>query len=361
MLESDYLGPKTPIVIHDKKAPKGKTQTLPIRPRPDVINLENPDKNRQSSNPLKRKTPSEESCQQYERSHTTRHNEDDTSIKRVDFSHIRDEVKNFSEDPLSDEIYLTAHRKAERKEKQLRNSERENAMHEKSELERLLSELKGPDWLRTMGISGITESEKKNFEPKRDHFIRGVRNLIQKFVDWKEQQKELKRKKEQASAEREEEEAEEEDDDGDESEDSEQEEDGEDVSENAEDDKAQGETEVKSDQGEHQDSSVNSVDSSALQLQREAQIAKKSSSPPPLAAAASAPFTSFYAKPYLRDAALGKHRRGRTILAFGHPLPDLGDREFALPEEFVTKEVLRSNARKRRRLKREIREEKREG
>jgi hypothetical protein len=57
------------------------------------------------------------------------------------------------------------------------------------------------------------------------------------------------------------------------------------------------------------------------------------------------PFTSFYnTKPQLREAAMGKSRRGRNMTAFGLPLPD---------SNFVSEEAIIANARKRRRLKRE--------
>ncbi|KAI5298002.1 hypothetical protein KEM56_004386, partial [Ascosphaera pollenicola] len=58
-------------------------------------------------------------------------------------------------DPLSDELYFKAHRRLERQEKQLRNIERDRAQHEKIQLDRLLEELEGHDWLRTMGIRSV--------------------------------------------------------------------------------------------------------------------------------------------------------------------------------------------------------------
>ncbi|KAI9869879.1 MAG: hypothetical protein M1823_008919, partial [Watsoniomyces obsoletus] len=72
-----------------------------------------------------------------------------------------------NEDPLSEEAYSKVHRKAERHEKQMKNGDKERAQHEKYQLERLLDDLRGPDWLKTLGISGIIETEKKRYEPKR--------------------------------------------------------------------------------------------------------------------------------------------------------------------------------------------------
>lgn len=65
------------------------------------------------------------------------------------------------------------------------------------------------------------------------------------------------------------------------------------------------------------------------------------------------PFISFYSKPHLRDAALGKIRRGgRAVTAFGKPVPDVEEREFELPQDILTQEAIMSSRRKRRRLHR---------
>lgn len=100
-------------------------------------------------------------------------------------------------DTLPEEVYQKAHRKAERHEKQLRNIEKERAQHEKVQLDRLLDELKGPDWLKVMGISGVTDSEKKLYEPKRSLFIKEVNALIAKFRHWKEEEKRRRVEREQ--------------------------------------------------------------------------------------------------------------------------------------------------------------------
>jgi len=55
----------------------------------------------------------------------------------------------------------------------------------------------------------------------------------------------------------------------------------------------------------------------------------------------------------MRQASLGKHRHGRNATAFGQPIPELEQHVFELPDDFVTQEFLRDNARKRRRRKRE--------
>lgn len=50
-----------------------------------------------------------------------------------------------------------------------------------------------------MGISGITDSEKKNFEGKREYFIREVSFLIEKFRKWREEERKRKLERDLAS------------------------------------------------------------------------------------------------------------------------------------------------------------------
>ncbi|MCJ1387432.1 hypothetical protein MMC18_000275 [Xylographa bjoerkii] len=251
------------------------------------------------------------------------------AVQKIDFSSIPQQMLRTGTDPLSDEVYFKAHRRAERQEKQLRNIEKERAQHEKVQLERLLEGLKGHDWLRVMGISGITDSEKKSFEPKRDWFIREVSYLIDKFKRWKEEEKRRKVEKELSVK------ADEEEDD--------------------EDDVEAG--------GSFGDSSNSPQDVdtlAALQLHNESVSASRtkhkgkhaiiaSLQPPPL----ERPFTSFYSKPYMREAALGKHRRGRTRFAFGQVVPELAERPFDLPREMLTNDAIKASARSRRRARRE--------
>ncbi|KAF4768943.1 hypothetical protein HAV15_008480 [Penicillium sp. str.  len=101
-------------------------------------------------------------------------------------------------DPLSEETYFRAHRKFERQEKQLRNIERNRAQHEQQVLERLLDELRGHDWLRMMGLTGVHESEKKLYEPKRDILIQELVTLVNKFQAWKDEERRRKLEKEKA-------------------------------------------------------------------------------------------------------------------------------------------------------------------
>jgi hypothetical protein len=245
----------------------------------------------------------------------------------LDYASIAKAVHcNDGEDPLSDSYYFTQHRRAERKEKQLRNIEKERAMHEKVQLERLLDGLQGPDWLKVMGITGVTAGETRDWESKRDYFVKEVETLVDKFRLWKEEEKRLRAEKEAALAAREEDEEE----DGDETE-------------------------------ESDTVMVNGRDPPPpRQHPKEPEPPKPRRPPRPhgfllpfVPPEPAAPFQSFYAKPHLRAAALGKHRHGRNASAFGQPIPDFEEKEFQLPEDFVDPQFLKDNARQRRRRKRE--------
>ena len=264
----------------------------------------------------------------------------------VDLSTFLKNVPDHPDDPLSEDAFLKSHKRAERKEKQLRNIERERAMHEKVQLDRLLEGLQGHDWLKVLGISGITDSEAKRYEPKRDYFIAEVQTLVNKFQEWKDEEKRQRIEREAAlAAERE---AEEDDD-----------------SESL----SSSESSV-----EPPSSDLNA--SAARQLQQETASALKSTPkqansaqnkppsrskdraaivppPEPIPYRPPSPITSFYSKRHMRDAALKKTRHGRSVTAFGQPLPEPEEQEFELPADYVTAEVLKARGREWRRRKRE--------
>jgi len=237
-------------------------------------------------------------------------------------------------DPLNEEVYSKLHRKAERHEKQMKNGDRERAQHEKYQLERLLDELKGPDWLKTLGISGVTDTEKKRYELKRKLFIRETKALIDKFKWWKEEEKRRKREKEEALAE---EAAELED------------------QQTSESDDGSARS-TSADQPAPDSSEIDALASQQLLEEVKSAIVKKKRvsqgfevfpEPPPLRS-----FTSFFDKKHLRDAAVEGRQRGRTILAWGVPVPEIEEREFQLPEGYATEEMIKARHRNRRRVRR---------
>ena len=255
-------------------------------------------------------------------------------------------------DPLDDEMYALTHRRFERRERQMRNIEREHAQHEKLQLDRILDELRGPDWLRVMGIGGIIpDQDKKLYEPKRSFFVKELTALLDKFKAWKEEEKRRKLEKERMLLREEEAKVEKEEEEEEEEKEEEEEEDA--VSDDLE--------------------SINTSDVdawAARQLQQEARRAcsgKRQQRPrskdarletkPPAVVAMMGipeekPFTSFFANRSLRDAAFS--RSSSESLAFGVPVPEaMAEHEFELPHDILTPEAIQSCRRKRRRMKRD--------
>jgi hypothetical protein len=230
-----------------------------------------------------------------------------------------------SADPLGDDIYLIHHRRAERREKQLRNIEKERAQHEKAHLERILEGLQGPDWLRVLGVTGVTESEQKEWRPKRDYFLKEVSELVKKFRRWKDAERRLRLKKE-----REREEAEADDDEDSESDAS--------VGASSSDLDARAAYQLLQEAGQ----------TPRPPRRRKAQHVLYEAPPSP-----DQPFTGFYKDLHLRAQAMGEVRHGRHTTAFGVPLPDPPEEEFELYPEWTTHDTRRARERKRRKLKKE--------
>ncbi|KAJ5547145.1 hypothetical protein N7494_004730 [Penicillium frequentans] len=288
------------------------------------------------------------------------------------------------DDPLGEELYFRAHRRFERQEKQLRNIERDRAQHEKQQVDRLLEELRGQDWLRVMGLPGVHESEKKLYEPKRQILIQELVALVNKFQVWKDEERRRKLAKEKPLP-----------------------------SADAEAESRRSRKRSRPAE-EAEESSLspgippstpdpNDVDAwAARQLHQEARsasdsVAKSRKSSKPKSGAADEdggnhptdknstkrpkahdptfssppadpvpfflpppddkPFTSFFSDPEEREAALsaipeGREERTNPILAFGQPIPKVAEGEFQPPEELLTEEAIQASRRQRRLLKR---------
>lgn len=286
--------------------------------------------------------------------------------QRISFAFLQtrnNDNDNDVEDPLPDAYFEPAHKKAERLEKSIRNTEKGRAQHEKDQIIRLLNELQGHDWLRTMGVSGVTESRKKTFEPARDHFIKGCQVILEKFRIWSQEEKKRKLMKERALAE----EAENDEEEGEEEEEQAQSDEEDELDEDiatADVDEVDDDISDTASDGDPPDYS--DVDASAKQLLDEALArakytasnSKKSRGEPPPPTSAeprvAKEFTSFFDKKHLRDAALNKgRRRGRNVMAWGHPIPDMEEADFELPEEYRDSEIMKAHERQKRRERRQ--------
>lgn len=294
--------------------------------------------------------------------------------QRINFSFLERESTNKTlDDPLPDKLYQQVHKRAERLERSIRNTEKGRAQHEKDRIIHLLDGLQGHDWLRVMGVSGVTETKKKGFQPARQHFIKGCQGILEKFRNWSLEEKRRKLEKEKALVEQADEDEEdgdgEDEDGGDEAEEAEEEEEEDD---DDDDDEAEEEDEAEDDEDAEEDdddstAATSETSSPAKQLREEtlarSQIPAKPKTririrtrPPTIPPAPPKEFKSFFEKSYERETALHSHRRaGRKVLAWGHPIMELPESDFMLPEEYRDEETLRVRARKKRRDKRSSR------
>lgn len=236
-----------------------------------------------------------------------------------------------TEDPLADALFSTSHRRAERKEKQMRNIEREHAMHEKVQLDRLLDGLLGPDWLRVLGITGISATESKKYEPKRQFFVEEVQALVHRFKQWRDEERKQRLKRDVALAGREAE------DDG---------------------DLATGVSTPSTDLNasasrQLQQETASALKSLGVQRKRKADLPPAPPPPPAMPDRPPSPIVSFYSAKHMRETALKRPRNSRKQLAFGQPLPEMDEEDFYLPDDYLSEDVLRASARERRRKKRE--------
>lgn len=264
------------------------------------------------------------------------------------------------DDPLNEGAYFRAHRRVERQEKQLRNIERERAQHEKLQVDRLLDELRGQDWLRVMGIAAGPDNAKKLYEPKRDYFIRELRALIDKFKVWKEEEKRRKLAKDMKPSTP----------DMDENKDELKEEDysgadAQSTGETTDDVDVQASRQLlrearsatTSKKPKHKRTSTEKhrkpkPAGQEIQPQPQPKPQHPPFEPPPIIE--NKPFASFYADPEVRAMALGKTDQvPLPKLAFGYPIPDVHEQDFELPSDILTDDAIMASQRKQRRMRRE--------
>ncbi|RCI07947.1 hypothetical protein L249_7831 [Ophiocordyceps polyrhachis-furcata BCC 54312] len=273
--------------------------------------------------------------------------------QRIDFSFLESQQQTI-DDPLPNTIYEPIHRRAQRVERSIRNTEKGRAQHEKGQIIRLLDGLQGHDWLRVMGVSGITETKKRAFEPAREHFIHGCQAILDKFRNWSEAEKKRKQKRTTGGKKR---------------------------KSTADTPSAVRDSSSSSSSSSSPPSLAAEEDvvdgisdapssSPAEQLRQEAIMARSQrpvstassrrapSPPPPPPPPPLVPdkppsprlFTSFFSKSYEREAAVSRNRRkGRKVLAWGHPIPDMAEVHFMLPEEYRDEDTLKVRARRKRR------------
>jgi hypothetical protein len=230
-----------------------------------------------------------------------------------------------------------------------------------------------------MGVSGVTETKKRAFEPARDHFIRGCEAILEKFRRWTREEKKrraemLERRMAFLSGGEGLETGDEEEEDG-EDEEVEMEE----VQRHEQGAESGGEDDEDVEREPPDESDVDASIAKQLREEALAAAAKKrrtkaggkaaaakrttAAARGKAAAAASSShppeekqpreIVSLFRKRYQREAALSTNRRkGRTVLAWGEPIPDMEEAEFELPAELRADPTFQSPGRKKRRNKR---------
>lgn len=230
--------------------------------------------------------------------------------EEFDFSVFQQDLvaRPILDDPFLHASYSIAHKRQERLERSIRNTEKGRAQHERDQVIRLLETLESGDWLKCMGVTGITESRRKDFLEARDYFIRGCTAIVDKFKRWKEEERRRKALKERIAA----------DEDDDE----------ESIPDSENDSASDGDPPDYSD-----------IDHAAARQLHEEAVSRLNSGKGPSSShmtSADGVLTSFYKTPHLRAAALDPNRRiTRGITAFGVPLPHFEDKPFELPAEFL--------------------------
>ncbi|KAG9247024.1 something about silencing, SAS, complex subunit 4-domain-containing protein [Calycina marina] len=245
------------------------------------------------------------------------------NCNRVDFSFLPQHYRDKEDDPLSNAYFQIIHAKLEREAKKTRNGDKIRAEHERNEIIRLMEGLQGHEWLRVMGVSGITESKKKDYEPARRHFITGCELILDKFRTWKEEEKRRKLEKDQAKTESIAHEG----------------------SVASDDDPPECDVDASAARQLHEEATASC--GPARKTQRSAGV----ESLPPLPATKNGERSMKSLLP-VDGAKINVRRNGRSKAAWGESIPEVLDSDFDLPEEYRDEEVLRSHARNKRRERR---------
>lgn len=280
-------------------------------------------------------------------------------VQRIDFGFLEAQLQLKNKTPvdtLPDTMFMPVHKRAERLERSIRNTEKGRAQHEKDRIIHLLEGLQGHDWLRVMGVSGVTDTKKKEYQPARQYFMKGCQGILDKFRNWTLEEKRRKLEKERALAEQASE--------GSKSDDASSRDNDESDEEGGEEDASEGPVEDGSSLG-----AVSETSSPAKQLREEALARSKLSTKtlkrprgparlvPPKLLGPPKEFKSFFSKKYERETAIThKRRAGRKVLAWGLPIPELPESDFMLPADYRDEDTLRLRARKKRRDKRNSRQ-----
>jgi hypothetical protein len=241
-------------------------------------------------------------------------------------------------DPLDDELYFAPHRAEERREKRIRNIERDQLAHNAQRIEQDLEKLHNPDWIKSIGLSNlvVARCSRKELDARKERLMTHLEGILEKHKAWKEDERRKKLSRYSGSP----------------------------------SDRATVELEDHTPrdysttwEGDDSDSSYDATHLDTLQRparrpssRRRSPLAKKPALPrsvPKIRKSSPKPeaeFTSFYDKPYKRQQALNRWRKSSRTpqTAFGEPLPVLKEKDFELPIEIASSAIAFREARVRK-------------
>lgn len=222
-------------------------------------------------------------------------------ITTFDFSQFERKAARFMNDPLKDDHYIAPHKKHFLREKRWRNVENERSQQLYNKLRNELERLKGPDWLKVLGCNRPNEQA----IARKEHLIISIEKELAKQRRFTEELKKQKRAK-------------------------------------AERITTSPERGLKGLERGRSGSMVGDDGKDEVDANRSLK-SRKSQSHSHIKSEEK-PFTSFFSKPHLRNAATKNWRKSaRNAMAFGQQLPPMVQSAFELPPTWID-EVIKSRA-----------------
>ncbi|KAF8469679.1 hypothetical protein BDZ91DRAFT_781709 [Kalaharituber pfeilii] len=227
-------------------------------------------------------------------------------ITSFDFSQFERKASKMKDDPLKDELFIPDHRRHAAREKRWRNVENERSQQLYNKLRNELERLKGPDWLKVIGQNRADDEAIR----KRDHLITAIETELAKQRRFTEELRKQKRAKVERTLSPEQ------------------------GSEGGS--KGRRSLSVAQDIG-GDENTTGSLSKSRLQKSKKASQSDLKTE--------EKPFTSFFSKAHLRNAATKNWRKSaRNAMAFGELMPPIDVMDFELPAALIEEGI---KARKR--------------
>jgi len=224
-------------------------------------------------------------------------------ITTFDFSLFEKKAARFTSDPLKDFQYEQPHKKHSMKEKRWRNIENEKSQQLYNKLRNELDKLKGPEWFKVLGLNRANPEAIS----KREQLIQSMERELSKQKRFTEELRKQKRAKA---------------------------------------DRTTSPEHLKPPVQNRRRSRSTTLDNGGDDVEGEHSSKSRKTLAPPEVKVEEKPFTSFFSKPHLRNAATKNWRKsGRHAQAFGQQLPPIPQIDFDLTFPLsMVEEVAKSRA-----------------